>query len=617
MSQSEITHEYETYPDGVKNLSEVMKEVHWIPKFQRGYDWGKIQCESLFKDLQRFRANKHSGSKYMFGQIVSYNSYRFNRLYVLDGQQRLTTASLMVAAIDAICTKLMTRDQMASEPFDDFHSEMKTVLKDYEGFKLNLAEENKEYFCEIIKGALNGKMPSEIDSPHNNSQANMYQNYCFFFEKFCDLIEVKRSGVNYVIDDFKKFIGNEEKIKLLYGYFKDFTSFRVCAIYVTRLSEAYDAFEVINNRGLPLSSLELLKNHIYGLCYQKDDDLDNDTYHIESRWKTISDKLTKLGNKNEEKYLRYFVNATISFVQKDKVYEELIRDIDSKEEADIFIDQFTKALEFFDISQGNNVPKGINNDLMRLFKGFSKNHFDSYSPIALAIYLKDSGSKEWQKNLCRVLKGYDRFYVLGVIPGLKTMNAIEQSSSQLAISYYHNDKNLENIISEVNNFIDIGLPEIQSSLELTKWGSSQATYVLSELFNRNNAASMVDQDKVQVEHILPQKYKQYWGKYSEDDHRRLVNKIGNLLLLNGKINNKIKNKPFSDKIKYYKNEGGPANYSDIDDSYFIGKDVWDEKAINARTKFLVTKILASWLPVPCKPDNEVNLDNFTEEQDQE
>lgn len=598
------------YQDGVKTLFDVMREPHWIPKFQRGYDWKIPQCESLFKDLQRFRSVKHEDSKYMFGQIVSYKSSN-NRLYVLDGQQRLTTASIMIAAIEAISKKIMTQEQIFDRTkFSEILPTMDMVLIRRGECKLHIAEENMDYFRRILFA----KQPSEIPNPSNKSQANMRTNYCYFFDSFCDLIGIKRRGVNYSEQDFAPFRGNEEVIKLLMGNFYDFTGFYVCAIYISHLNEAYDTFEVINNRGVTLSSLELLKNHIYGLCYQNDEDLEQDTYHVESRWKVITDKLAALGTGNEDKYLRYFVNATIAFVQKDKVYEELIRNIDNKDDADIFIDQFIKALDFFDISMGNNVPKDIHSNLLRLFKGFNKNHFDSYSPIALAIYLKDNGTKEWQENLYRVLKGYDRFYVLGVVPGLKTMNAIEQSSSQLAIAYYQEDKDLESIISEVNKFIDIGMSEIQSSLELTNWGSAQAAYVLSELYNRNNGASIVDQDKVQVEHILPQRFKQYWPDYTEDDHRRLVKKIGNLLLLNGKINNKIKNKSFAEKIKYYKNEGGPVNYSDIDDSYFIGKEVWNEEAINARTKFLVSKIIEAWPEVPCKPVHTANLDDYTENQ---
>ena len=95
------------YADEVTTLELVMRKEHYIPKYQRNYDWETSHCSELLEDLKKFTDNprKDINSKYMFGQMVAYNSDS-NKLYILDGQQRLTTAALLVAAVRNILRRV-------------------------------------------------------------------------------------------------------------------------------------------------------------------------------------------------------------------------------------------------------------------------------------------------------------------------------------------------------------------------------------------------------------------------------------------------------------------------------------------------------------------------------
>ncbi|MDD3140371.1 MAG: DUF262 domain-containing HNH endonuclease family protein [Lachnospiraceae bacterium] len=595
------------YADSVKSLKHTMEEVHYIPKYQRNYDWGKYQCKALFEDLKRYTNNlyKDGNSKYMFGQIVAYNSDN-NKLYILDGQQRLTTATIMIAAIRNIL-KNIDKHSYGDETLQEKILQMKLVLLKEDKPLLNVYKSNETIFNIIINN------PIELDNYiiENKSQQNMVSNYKFFYEEFCKLININKNEFGCYND--ADYISNKDKYKTLIKYYDDFVDFKVCSIYSAHLREAYEMFEAINNRGITLTPLDLLKNHIYSKCYIDDDTLDRDKFEIENKWKIITDKLSELkgGIDKADKYLRYFVNATLEFVRGDDMYEVLIRSIKDNNDSLSFIERFTKALEFFKLSfVSTYITEEISGETKRILRGFAENNFDSYNPMALSVYLKNKNEKKLNKRMLGLLKAYDHFYVLNVIPKIYKTSKIEELTSKLAVSYFKNEKKLDDIIKEIYSVDDQDSEVIKAQLSQMIWSTNPAKYVLSELYNRINGSNVVDFNVIHVEHIMPKSNSQlekYWPNISKEIHDKCIWKIGNLLLLNGKTNTKIQNKSFSFKKEWYlkdSNENPIKRYSDVNDSYFIQKDEWNEITIINRTDFIVSKIIELWATTEYNEDNE-------------
>ena len=296
-------HSKTVYTDGVVSLETALKRVRHIPKYQRNYDWARPQCESLFKDLLRFSANpnKDGNSKYIFGQIVCYNSDD-NHLFILDGQQRLTTSTIMIASIRNILRKIQ---RQVKYEMDEKILEMKMVLICDEKPLLNVYKDNQR-ILELIINDHDQARNMDVFNALPPSQKNMIVNYNFFFDSFCEEVGIHKGDCGEFLDE--SFNVPKETFLKLVNYYKDFVNFKVCEIFSSHLSEAYEMFEAINYRGIPLKPLDLLKNHIYSKCYTDDKSLNDDDSEIESKWKTIANKLETLkkgGKDTSDKYLRY------------------------------------------------------------------------------------------------------------------------------------------------------------------------------------------------------------------------------------------------------------------------------------------------------------------------
>lgn len=591
------------YTDGVVSLETALKRVRYIPKYQRNYDWATPQCDSLLKDLLRFsrNPNKDGNSKYIFGQIVCYNSDD-NHLFILDGQQRLTTSTIMVASIRNIFRKIQ---RQVKYEMDEKILEMKMVLINDEKPLLNVYKDNQRIMDVIIKDHDQARnMGIQKLTP---SQNNMVTNYNFFFDSFCKIIDIEKDEYGEYSDD--SFDVSRETYMKLVEFYKDFVNFKVCEIFSSHLSEAYEMFEAINNRGIPLKPLDLLKNHIYSKCYVDDKSLNDDDSEIESKWKIISDKLDALKKRdkdNSEKYLRYFVNATEDFVRGNNLYEVLIRSIKTNKDAIDFINNFTKALEFFKLAYDPSYKTSeITDSTKRILIGLSGNSFDSYSPMALSVYLKNTNTGYLDKKLHAILSAYDRFYVLNIIPGISRTSKIEELTSRLAISYYHNQIDIQEVIDRIDNNIEYG-EKVVDQLTSMKWSNNVSRYVLSEIYNRSSGSDVIDLVQVNVEHILPKSNKRLeknWPNITVEEHSRCFSKLGNLILLNGKTNKSIQDSGFEKKKKWYQQDDQGhmfKRYSDVNDSLIIEKTVWGEVEIGDRTNYLVERVIDLW----SKPEYE-------------
>lgn len=587
-------------------------------------------------------------------------------LYVLDGQQRLISSTLLIAAIRKIISELMTEEQAKGE-FNRILPLMETLL--FSNYKCLISIDNK-YQKILDKIVVNpGIFPDEIKqkkvfSP--GTESNLILNYEDFFSRCCDYVGIKYEKKTLENDEIRRYFiikdaldleseeakGNPEIIRKLIELYTVFSNFCVSAVYVSNLNEAYEAFEFINNRGLKLTPLELLRNHIYSLCYEKDEDLDDDREGIASKWESINTKLRKLGIKrkrksknltddeqeerfkfiqkrNDSKYLRYFTNATVGFVQADAVYDKLTTSIDSKANAIKFLEEFDKSLQFFEIIFSKNNNSKSTNLLNRIIYGFIRGNFESYAPLALSIYLRDP--ENYEDDLLRVMKEYDRFYVLGVVSGIEKTGMIEKATSDLAVRYYNGEISIDEAVAEVHGFIKASKFEnIKIGLELKEWNEASVKYVLSELYNRNqkHLPVLISMEDINVEHIMPQKPNDEWN-VSIEDHTAGCYQIGNQIILRDSCNMSIRNIGFLRKkyayvgedytrlkdknpsLEYDKKTGAVfilydndestrfsvtenKQYCDLWDSLFMNEDDWDINTIRARSSFLAEKIIETW-----------------------
>lgn len=262
------------------------KVQYSIPKFQREYTWRKEDWENLVNDILE-------EENHFLGSIICINKGGdvldpITQLEVIDGQQRLTTLSLLYAAI---YNRLQTENR-EDEEFKNEKVNLKYRLihknKNSES-KISLSYQNNNFqdYRAILKEI--GILNLNADKLPNLGNRRIYRAYSYFVDTLKDYTYEK-------LLDFLNKINSALLVK----------------IEVNSHSDAFTLFESLNNRGVPLSAIDLIKNKILGeLDKKKIKSLDESF----DAWKKIIENLGE-DYSIQERFLRQYYNA---FKYKDEI----------------------------------------------------------------------------------------------------------------------------------------------------------------------------------------------------------------------------------------------------------------------------------------------------------
>jgi uncharacterized protein with ParB-like and HNH nuclease domain len=291
-----------------------------IPKFQRDYSWDVEHWDDLWQDIQL--ALEDDEAHYM-GYLVLQTTD--NKIYkVIDGQQRLTTLSILILAILKRLNDFVNNQNESS----DNQMRIDSYRRNYIGTlntitlisdnKLQLNRNGNDYYKNYM--VLLKKLPIRNT---NSSEKQMKNCFEWFYKKF----ENFTSG-----QAIANFLEN----------FVDKLFFTV--ITVTDQINAFKVFETLNARGVQLSSSDLLKNYLFSVIDESKPH-HNEIEELENLWSRI---IGKLGNEKFEDYLRYYWNSKNKTVRKNQLFKvikskikskqgvyELVRDLE--EAADIYM----------------------------------------------------------------------------------------------------------------------------------------------------------------------------------------------------------------------------------------------------------------------------------------
>lgn len=260
-----------------------------IPRYQRKYVWKKKHWQDLFEDLCFVYERNISGDKltHFFSSFIferKGNTDGIDNFIVIDGQQRISTTSVILATL---CRLLIERNSQQN------HALIKQYLSalDSRGPYIKLSNDNADLLGEIITNNLtfvpsNELIPINIKKYHNytTEQKNIYNCYKYFYEKISTFIRDHETS-------------NEiEKIMYFANCLLDM---QVVQINVDQEQEGYDIFEILNARGTPLAQHELLKNYIFKY-YKPIGDIDN----AKQMWLKLENNLTI----EDKSYLNIFIN---------------------------------------------------------------------------------------------------------------------------------------------------------------------------------------------------------------------------------------------------------------------------------------------------------------------
>lgn len=279
-----------------------MLKIYDIPRYQREYTWNQRDWANLYDDITQNDAGYFLGSFIVVNGTV--NSKMDTIHYeVIDGQQRLTTLSLFLAALYA---RIM-------EHKDSIDDDM--MLDDIRPLRNRLILKSDKSMTRVIPQVQNHNLEDYrwILKEHIGLDAVMQK------PKFLGLRKMSKA-YNYFYDRLGEDVGSRngiECVRCLLDICRLVCSAVVVQITVDSHADAYTLFASLNNRGVPLSAVDLIKNMLLGKVAGVDDgQLD---YYFE-RWQEV---LHNLGDdyKTQERFFRQNYDAFRREVNKPFIGE--------------------------------------------------------------------------------------------------------------------------------------------------------------------------------------------------------------------------------------------------------------------------------------------------------
>jgi len=339
-----------------------------IPRFQREYVWGKYNWSKLLEDIYENDPGHYMGSVICVHETSEFSPGNELIYEVVDGQQRLTTLSILLAAIYSKFVNKVTADYSELKEDDDYiikrNSIRQRLFKKVEKsggqlpwgvFKsgnltycLRVQPSTQESNLDDYKYILSeiGILP-EISKPKNCGNRKLYKSFRYFY--------------NNIPDDFS---GLEDLIERIY---------RLSFIHISEASQskAFMLFETLNYRGVPLSAIDIIKNKMLATLESKHNIKIDDSY---DQWQKLLENLPE--HKDQDRYLRQFYNAfkfnpeiKIGNITKATastiiaIYENLIKDDANK----IFEDLREKSKTYNQLIEPGKYPvSALNNNLVNL-----------------------------------------------------------------------------------------------------------------------------------------------------------------------------------------------------------------------------------------------------------
>ena len=216
--------------------------VYAIPRYQREYTWKMDQWESLFDDVEE------NDPGYFLGSIICINqttdTLAVQRLEVVDGQQRLTTLSLLFAALYQ-SLKRHEKDLDDDQRVELINLKRKLVLKkgdDQLRVIPQIQNNNQNDYRAVLSDV---GVISQFDTPAYAGNRKIFRAFRYFQGRIEEMVQ-----------------GENDRLASIMAFLDKVSQACLVKIEVASHADAYTLFESLNNRGMPLTAIDLIKNKL-------------------------------------------------------------------------------------------------------------------------------------------------------------------------------------------------------------------------------------------------------------------------------------------------------------------------------------------------------------------
>ncbi len=547
-----------------------------IPRFQREYSWDKKNYSEFLEDMVKcleINGGKISPTQYFIGTMLFVGDKdelqkQQQSMDVVDGQQRLTTITILFSALSDIFK--IENEKLLSEQLFKY-----IMTTDDNGDPIRILKSKTHYpfFADYIQSS----EKLELNDPSSEEEQCIKNTYDFFIEILAE---------NKIRQLLQKDFGTADidqcsYIDILKAIRDQVLNCTFVSIYTKNKNQANMIFEILNAKGKKLSSIDLIKNKIFELLDKKEPS-DFATITWQEIKAILNDENCDVGFAT---FYRHFWLSRYKKSSDAKLYDDFVSKIKKNKEGYI---EFLKQL----LNDANLYAKIVNPQrqhfnnrkeyfgVVQSLNALSNTFNISQSRIVILALMNVKSKKlisltDFKKCLYFIENFHLAYNAIGGLP----TNRLESIYSKRAIALNNADNKIavKMQISELKKSLSdiyISYPDFEEKFKLLTYtkksvaSNTRTKYVIQKI-NSYFEQSEIFSDDLSIEHISP-----------ETENANNIN-IGNLIALELAINKDADMLGYSKKRSVYKS----SKYTWVND--FISKHkTWDQKDYNDRARDL-------------------------------
>jgi hypothetical protein len=505
-----------------------------VPPNQRSYAWEDSHVATLLEDFSEAIAN--GSASYFLGTLVLTQGDA-DRLEVADGQQRLATTSILIAAIRDYLEQPGSADEQAAHKYTQEYLLIYDEMTGEHTPKLQLNYEDNDYFLnQILIPASQGK---RIATPPTTPS----------HRRLFEAAQIAKTHVAKVVSQF----ASKDKAKQLFQWIKFIReSAVVITIRVPDHINAYTMFETLNDRGLRASQTDILKNFLFGKAQDR-------LQETQMKWSSMVGTIETVGD--EElllTYLRHHWTLEHGYTAERELAGLVKEEVTGKQRALTLtqsLDEF--AADYVGLLAPLEYPGWSSTDShARAYIHIITNilAIEQIRPLMLAV-LKKFEVRHIKAAMKMFLSWSVRFLIAGSGGGGPLDRAYGQLAKDVMMGHVKSPNQLKKQVRAGILRTDAEFKQAFSKARVTK--TNLARYYLRALEFCEVAqqfpelgGTLDDSVAFNIEHVMPQSEAAGW-KIPEQTAQQFRKRLGNMVLLNPTTNVTLGTKPFSEKKLVY------------------------------------------------------------------
>ncbi|MED4094247.1 DUF262 domain-containing HNH endonuclease family protein [Peribacillus simplex] len=602
----------------LKSLMELFQNrIFRIPDYQRGYAWEEQQLNAFWEDLNNLQNDKIHYTGVVTVELVKQEIFKnweeegwiisrgYKPYYIVDGQQRLTTTIILIQALLETFSQDNYINFYSKEDIRNMYICQQAANGIKKAYVFGYEKDNPSY--EFLKTKIfidQSSTNQDVETLYTKNLLNAKEFFSFKLEKM---------NFNKKEELFKKIT-----LQLQFNVFE-----------IDDQLDVFIAFETMNNRGKPLSNLELLKNRLIYLSTLLDEDDDSKNIlrkNINESWKTIYEFLGKNQNNplDDDTFLKnhwimyYTYSRDKSDVYADFLLNEqftakrVINKVVRHAEIQNYISSLQQSVKVW--YQLHNPETFSNEEIRKWLNKLKRISFGAFSPLIMAALLTNDQSD----RIIKLLEASERYVFILFRISFKNSNTGDSHFYREASRLYRKDTDIYSVVNGINDWTwehtDIQSFKKQISDNYFKkknngfynWRGLRYFLFEYELYLQEKSGSNVDKldwgkyekSSDSIEHIYPitdtdTYWQSYFSDFEDKEKMLLKHSLGNLVAISQSKNSALKNSSFPDKKNPLNSNKGYYNgsYSEIE----IAQNTnWTPEKIYKREIELLQFLIDRW-----------------------